>query len=106
MPKVRHCVFVRFKPDVPPAEIDALWKAIASMRQFVPGLLDFSAGAYSSPEGLNKGFTHGFIVTFADEASRDTYLVHPEHEKIKVQALAMLDGGVEGVIAVDWLEPG
>lgn len=104
MAKVKHCVFVRFKPDLPPKQVTDLLEAISAMRKHIPGMLDYSAGAYSSPEGLNKGFTHGFAITFADEASRDAYLTHPEHEKIKVAALAMLEGGVDGVVAVDWLE--
>jgi len=106
MPKVKHCVFVRFKNDLPAATINGLLGAIAGMKKFIPGLLDFSAGAYSSPEALNKGFTHGFAITFADEASRNAYLTHPEHEKIKMEALQMLEGGVDGVVAVDWAEGG
>jgi len=73
------------------------------LREKIPGLLDFSGGPYSSPEGLNQGFTHGFIMTFADEASRDAYLPHPDHEVVKQQILAHLDGGLEAVAAFDWL---
>jgi hypothetical protein len=29
---------------------------------------------------LDKGFTHGYILTFRSEKDRDAYLVHPEHQ--------------------------
>ena len=74
------------------------------MQDKIPGLLDFSGGPYSSPEGFNKGFTHGFVTTFADEASRDAYLPHPEHEKVKAIVFPALDGGMDGVAAFDWLD--
>ncbi|MGB0144778.1 MAG: Dabb family protein, partial [Akkermansiaceae bacterium] len=47
----------------------------------IPGLLDFHHGPYDSAEGLNEGYTHGFIMTFDSAESRDAYLPHPEHMK-------------------------
>ena len=35
--------------------------------------------------------THSFIMTFADIAARDAYIVHPEHERFK--AMALTTGG-------------
>ena len=40
-------------------------------------------GPYNSPEGLNDGFTHGFVMTFVSLESRDAYLPHPVHEQAK-----------------------
>lgn len=102
MPQIKHAVILKFKPGVTPAKIQQNFAALAALREKIPGLLDFSGGPYSSPEGLNKGFTHGFIMTFADAASRDAYLPHPDHEVVKNMILPDLDGGVDGVIAFDW----
>jgi hypothetical protein len=104
MPRVKHVALLRFKPDTSPVTIAALFAALDGLRQTVPGLLDFSAGANNSTEGVAKGFTHGFLMTFADEASRDGYLPHPEHEAVKAQIIPWLDGGIDGVIVVDWTE--
>ncbi len=49
----------------------------------IPGLLSMKHGPYESPEGLNDGFTHGFVMTFDTQKSRDAYLPHPEHERVK-----------------------
>ena len=59
-----------------------------------------SAGPYSSPEGLNRGSTHGCLMTFADAAARNSYLTHPDHEKVKEQFLPF----VEEVVAFDFEE--
>jgi len=40
-------------------------------------------GPNISPEGLGDGFTHAFLMTFADAAARDAYLPHPLHEAFK-----------------------
>jgi hypothetical protein len=106
MPQVKHVVLMRFRPDTSPAQIKAIYSNLAALPEKIPGLLDFSGGPYSSPEGLNKKFTHGFVMTFADEPSRNAYLTHPEHELVKLLIVPWLDGGLEGVISFDWLVPG
>ncbi len=103
MPQVKHAVLLRFKPEISDSQARALLAAVGGLQHKIPGILDFSGGAYSSPEGFNKGFTHGFVMTFVDEKSRDDYLPHPEHEVVKEQILAALDGGTDGVVAFDWL---
>ncbi|HUR28216.1 MAG TPA: Dabb family protein, partial [Planctomycetota bacterium] len=62
----------------------------------------YSWGAYASPEGMQRGYTHGFCMTFADAKSRDAYLPHPLHEKVKAEVLAILEGGIDGVLAFDY----
>jgi hypothetical protein len=82
VPRVKHVVFFRFKKEAPVGEIEAIFAGLADLRRVIPGILDFSAGSYASPEGLGRGFTHGFVMTFADEATRDIYLPHPDHEAL------------------------
>lgn len=103
MPQVKHTVLLKLKPETPPAKISEIFQALDGLREKIPGLLDFSGGPYSSPEGLNKGFTHGFVMTFADEKSRDAYLPHPDHEVVKAMIVPWLVGGLDGVVAFDWL---
>jgi hypothetical protein len=95
-------VLLRMKKNVPVQEVDRAIAAIAGLKTRIPGILSFTAGPYSSPEGLHKGFTHGFVMLFKDAASRDVYLTHPEHEKVKGVVLELLDGGLDGVIAFDY----
>ena len=37
-------------------------------------------GLNNSPEGLEKGFTHCFFLTFKSEEDRVIYLPHPDHK--------------------------
>jgi Stress responsive A/B Barrel Domain len=97
MPKVHHIVLLKFKPGADD-KIAPLATALDGLRQRVAGFLSFSAGPYSSPEGLNHGFTYGCLMTFADAAARNSYLVHPDHEAVKQKFLPF----VEDVIAFDF----
>ena len=99
MRKVNHMVLVKFasaKAHRHPELIEAL----NALRSRLPGFLSLSGGPYSSPEGLNQGYTHGYLMTFVDAAARDQYLTHPEHEKLKKDFLPDL----EGVVAFDFEE--
>ncbi len=73
----------QFHTQVTPAERDECFAEMVSMVGKIPGLLAMEHGAYDSPEGLNEGFTHGFVMSFDSGASRDAYLPHPEHERVK-----------------------
>lgn len=89
---VQHMVAVKFKPEVSPETIDALFAELKALKEKIPGILYVAGGAYRSPEGLNQGFTHGFLVTFESPAARDGYLPHPEHERVKEAILPCIDG--------------
>ncbi|MBM4014707.1 MAG: Dabb family protein [Planctomycetes bacterium] len=99
---VLHMVLLRVKKSVTTPRLTKLMKSIGGMKKFVPGIVGYEWGPYSSPEGLNKGFTHGFCMMFRNAKSRDTYLVHPEHEKVKAEVLKVLDGGLDAVVAFDF----
>ena len=80
---VRHFGMFQFKDGVTSSEIDDCFTQMKGMVGQIPGLLDMEHGPYESAEGLNDGFTHGFIMTFDTPASRDAYLPHPEHERVR-----------------------
>jgi hypothetical protein len=100
MRKVHHLVVLKFRPETTAKTIAELFEALAGLRRTIPGIEHFAGGPYSSPEGLNHGFTHGFVMTFSSAAARDAYLSHPEHDAVKYRFLP----GVENVIAFDFEE--
>lgn len=99
---IRHVVLVRFAADTPEAERAAIFAELSALRRVVPGMTGFEAGADVSPEGLARGYTHAFVVTFADAAARDAYLVHPDHQKAGARLVAAAEGGIDGVLVVDF----
>lgn len=92
MLQVQHMVVVKFKPDVPAAKIAAIFDDLHRFWARTPGIRYFADGPYSSTEGLNQGFTHGFLVTFESTAARDAYLANPDHDRIKDAVIPLLDG--------------
>lgn len=98
---VRHVVLVRFKTDVNVREISDALKALQSK---VPGIVSISIGQDNSPEGLQRGHTHGFTVDFIDTAARDAYLPHPEHQKVGAMIVAAAEGGIERITVLDWTQ--
>jgi hypothetical protein len=98
---IRHTVLVKFPAHVRPEAIGALFGALDDLRAVVPGMLRFAGGANVSPEGLARGFTHAFVVDFADAAARDAYLVHPAHQAAGARLVKAAEGGIDGLIVVD-----
>jgi len=99
---IHHLVVLKIKRDTKPAHVTRMFTELDGLKKKVPGLVSFAGGPYSSPEGLNQGYTHGFVMTFRDGPARDGYLTHPEHEKIKERILPLLEGGLGGVVAFDF----
>lgn len=83
MSKVKHIALLKFKDGTSGETIEGLFDELLNMTEVIPGIEDYVAGENSSPESLNQGYTHGFVMTFTDAAARDAYLPHPEHERMK-----------------------
>ncbi len=77
---LRHAVFFAFKESASDEDIQGVADAFAALPSKIPEITDFQWGTNNSPEGLDDGFTHCFLLTFADEAGRDVYLPHDQHK--------------------------
>jgi hypothetical protein len=99
---IRHCVFLRFRDDVPTTERRSIYLALEALCAKLPGAIAIQWGANVSPEtGMDKGFSEGFILDFADAAARDAYLVDPEHQTIAKDLVSSTVDGADGVIVFD-----
>ena len=78
--KLRHVVLFKFKEDATDIEIVKAEKAFANLPSKIEQIKGFEWGLNISPENLNKGFTHGYLLTFSSEKDRDLYLPHPDHK--------------------------
>ncbi len=79
--EVKHIVVFKYKESATPAQIEEVTQAFKALKGKISGIIKFEYGVNNSPENLNKGFTHVYLLTFKDVASRDAYLPHPEHKK-------------------------
>ena len=91
MAKVKHIGLVKFKEGTPDDQIQNVFDRILDITESIAGIEDYVSGPNSSPEGLNQGYTHAFIMTFTDAAARDAYLPHPEHERVKALIMPVVD---------------
>lgn len=93
----RHFGVFQFKPEITKTQIDEAFVALVDLKNKIPGLQSVEHGPYKSAEGLNDGFTHGFIMTFDSAEDRDNYLPHPDHLKVvdlvqpKLERLVVFD---------------
>jgi lysophospholipase L1-like esterase len=79
--KLRHFVAFKFKDEVKPEQVEAVVKAFAALPGKIDSITDFEKGTDVSVEMKANGFTHAFMVTFANEKGREIYLPHPAHQE-------------------------
>ena len=80
---IRHILLIRFKPDASSASILEVKNAFLSIPSKISGLDSVEWGVNDSPEQKNKGYTHCVFMTFTDNKTRESYLVHPAHLDLK-----------------------
>ncbi len=96
--RLRHVVLFKFAEDASEEDIRRVEEAFAALPGKISEIKAFEWGINNSPEGLNQGFTHAFLLTFDSEEGRATYLPHPDHA-----AFGDLIGPyIEDVLVVDY----
>jgi len=76
---LRHIVLFKFKESATDEQIEEVVHAFAALPSKISEVYAYEAGINNSPEGLNHGYEHAFMVTFLSEEDRAVYLVHPDH---------------------------
>lgn len=99
---IRHVVLLKFKKEAPAEKVIEIEAAFAGLASKIDEVVELEWGNNSSPEGLNKGFTHCFLVTFDSPADRDAYLVHPQHKAF----VALLRPYLEEALVLDYTPEG
>ena len=90
-PLYRHVVLFKFKDHATPEQIRAIETAFAELPGKIDTIVDYEWGTNVSPEGLNQGLTHCFLVTFKDKAGLEVYLPHEDHKAFVDQLKPILD---------------
>jgi len=94
MPQIKHIVLIEFKPEVTSEQIEEFFSQIKKLENSIPGLVNYCGGPYYSPEGFNRGFTHGFIMTFENSEARDDYIIHPQHKAAAETMIPLMQSSV------------
>ncbi len=96
--QLRHFVCFKYKAEASKAKIAGVEEAFAALENKITDIKAFEKGTNNSPEGLNKGFKHCYLITFGSEKDRDAYLVHPAHKEF----VKVVGPVVEDVFVVDY----
>ena len=95
---LRHVVLFKFKDDASAKQVLEVTDAFGRLPNRIDAIRDFEWGTDVSVENKSAGFTHCFVVTFADEKGRDEYLPHPAHKEFVKLVGPVLDK----VLVVDY----
>lgn len=77
---LRHVVMFKFKESSTADDVKNVEAAFMALPKKIKTIKSIEFGTNNSPENLNQGFTHCFILTFKSEKDRDDYLPHPDHK--------------------------
>jgi hypothetical protein len=99
---IRHVVMFKFKADAPAEKIREIEQAFAALADKIDEVADLEWGTDNSPEGLSRGFSHCFLVTFDSAADRDAYLPHPAHKEF----VTLLRPHLEEALVLDYTPQG
>lgn len=77
---LRHAVFFGFKEGSTAEQATEVADAFRALPSKIDAITDFGWGVNNSPEPLDDGYTHCFLLTFKDDAGRQAYLPHPDHK--------------------------
>jgi hypothetical protein len=83
---IDHVVLLALREGVTDTELARFGELLAALPGRIRGIEYVRCGRSSSPEGLEQGYTYGFVVGFEDEQARDRYLPHPEHIPVSAKA--------------------
>jgi hypothetical protein len=100
---IKHVALFQFRKGLGEERIAELMNTFHEFVRTMPGLRSVSWGRNNSPEGLDKGFMHGFVMEIDDAEAREDYLNHPDHvtfaEEVFVPELA---NGRDSIVVFDY----
>jgi quinol monooxygenase YgiN len=87
----RHVVVFKFQSEATEEQIQDIVNEFSELPKQIGGIVGFEHGQNVSPEGLDQGFTHVFMVSFRDKSDFEAYLPHPAHKAFVEKLLPILD---------------
>lgn len=98
---IRHIVLIKFKPDVSEDTISSLFAELRDIEKQVSGIRDIISGRSESPEKIERGYMHGFVVDFDDWDALERYQTHPDHKALGGKLVENAVGGLDGILVLD-----
>ena len=98
---IRHIVLIKLKETLTEPEIDDIFRELHAIREKTGGILSITSGRSESPEKIERGYMHGFVIDFEDWEALHAYLVLPEHKQLGARLVDNTEGGRDGILVFD-----
>lgn len=98
---IRHIVLTKFKPETSEDKIAEIYAGLSALADTLPGAQNFTGGRSQSPEQIERGYMHGFVIDFESWAALQNYADNKEHQALGGQLVANAIGGVDGILVLD-----
>ncbi|MFY7694309.1 MAG: Dabb family protein, partial [Sediminibacterium sp.] len=96
--QLRHVVLFTFKATSTKEEVANVTRTFNDLYGKVPEVKKMEWGLNMSPEHLDQGFTHCFVLTFSSEKDLASYQLHPAHKAFQ----EVLKPHMDKVFVVDY----
>lgn len=96
--QLRHVVLFTFKASSTKEEVANVTRTFNDLYGKVPEVKKMEWGLNMSPEHLDQGFTHCFVLTFSSEKDLASYQLHPAHKAFQ----EVLKPHMDRVFVVDY----
>lgn len=98
---IRHIVLTKFKDGTPKDKITKIYAALSALTDSLPGAQNFTGGRSKSPEQIERGYMHGFVIDFDNWQALKTYADHDTHKALGAELVANAIGGIDGILVLD-----
>lgn len=98
---IRHIVLTKFKPETSEDTINGIYDGLAALADKLPGARNFTGGRSESPEQIERGYMHGFVIDFDSWDALQAYADNEEHKSLGGQLVANAIGGFDGILVLD-----
>lgn len=98
---IRHIVLTRFKPEVNEETVREIYAGLAALSEKLPGANDFKGGRSESPEQMERGYMHGFVIDFDSWDALKNYADNEAHKALGAQLVNNATGGIDGILVLD-----
>lgn len=98
---IRHIVLTKFKPETSERTIAAIYDGLSALAEKLPGAGSFTGGRSQSPEQIERGYMHGFVIDFDSWDALKNYADNEDHKALGGQLVANAVGGIDGILVLD-----
>lgn len=98
---IRHIVLTKFRPDVTKQAISKIYAGLSDLSETLPGAGGFTGGRSESPEQIERGYMHGFVIDFDDWSALEAYATNETHKALGGQLVENAIGGIDGILVLD-----